>query len=279
MKKIQFNISCKVVCLIISLLLISIGVLIGFLSFAQGKKLIPKQPVILTARDNAVLYSDGTAEIIWNDDTPDGVMHRYSTKIGSINDPNRGLSLPEIEQTVGSWERIEFIFDDEKDRPCMRHIFYIDRVHKTSNLSSIQNCIVQTLDEHDFKYFLAMSPDYQTMEVGTYTDGKIVARHAVPDEGIASDFHNAGIHEVLPNWEVDKLAFISGGCEGYEQRGLRVYVWDLKNNLIEDRTPMGLTCQNFRGLEYDHGSDMFSVALPWMTDDGPRSLPLRSSPN
>jgi hypothetical protein len=247
----------------------------GVLWMFYGKGQAPKQRVILAARDNAVLYSDGTAEIIWNDDTPDGVWHRYTTPISSIQDPTRGLSLPEIQQTVGSWERIEFLFDDQENRPCMRHIFYVDRVHKTSNLSTIDYCIVQTLDEHDFKYFLAMPfADYSSMEVGRYEDGKIIAKHAVPEGGIDDYFHNAGTHNILPNWEVNKIAFIGNGCEGPDAGTLKVYLWDVEKNTIEDKTPVGLTCTSFNGLTYDHGSDTFSVELPW-SEKGPLFIPLR----
>lgn len=255
--------------------LVCIVAAMGVLYVFLGKGLFSKPKTILAARDNAVLYSDGTAEIIWNDDTPDGVMHRYTTMIPVVQNPGKQPILPMIQQTVGSWERIEFLSDDTEHQPCMRHIFYIDRVNKTSNYSSIDDCIVQTLDEHDFKYFLAMPfTDYKSIAVGTYADGKIIAKHEVPEGGITSDFHNAGMHNILPNWEVTKIAFIGNGCEGRDVATLKVYLWDVVKNTIEDRTPAGLKCENFRGLEYDHGSDTFSVELPYGKDGRQRSVVL-----
>lgn len=139
---------------------------------------------IVDAEKNVVAYADGTAEFISADDTPDQVTHVYRAKMPAIPVGNpKFYIVPTFIFQGSAWQRAVYTYNDPDSENCSRNILYKDRVNKFVKQLRVDYCIQMnaTLDEHDITHFFATSADGNSIAVGTYENGNIVASHNVPE--------------------------------------------------------------------------------------------------
>lgn len=251
----------KIYTTIIVLLCVSIVVLIIF-----GKKYFDSHQVV-EAKNNIVVYADGTAEIVVRDKVPDEKFHTYRAKIKLPKDEFGTYYPPHLTLRDGAWQRQAHTYNDDSINGwCEKNIFFMDRINKITKQSHIDFCISKTLDEHGVTTFLATSEDLTSLVIGNYEDGKIIASTTIPN---GLKYFNSGygdgmeITAGVSDWEITKLAFPAGEC-AMGDGDMRVFLWDIKKGTVEDKTPAGAGCNLFR-IIYDHGKDNFYVIV---TEEG-----------
>lgn len=204
---------------------------------------------IVSIKENAVAFADGTAEIVVIDNVPDQITHIYRSKTKAIwNEFYNQFIPPTLTMRGGVWQRMVYTFDPTGSG-CDSEIFYMDRVNKkVKTFSTGIFCIRQTLDRDTTK-FIAVAPNNE-MVIGSYEDGQFKYGDHLP-----APIWNG----VTSNWENTKLAFPIGQCEIDSTSTQKIYTWDVDHGLKE-RTPKDFDCAaEFVSISYDHVTDQFTL--------------------
>ncbi len=218
---------------------------------------------VVYATTNAVAYANGNAEFVLEDATPDNVSRIYRATVPAI-----GVApwwyAPELHARGGSWERLVYTFMDTEGNSCDNSILYIDRTEKTADIVKVNQentCIQGVLDDHDVTHFIATKygAPTQTISVGTFKNGAIVASHAGPEQ--------MALTKWAFNWELNKAALYFDqklACSLDEdcKTAPVVYLWDLTTGAwtaAKIPTYASQIADDGTALSYDRTSNTFTL--------------------
>lgn len=191
--------------------IIVIGILVVSICSLLYILLNIQHPNIVDIRDNAVAYSDGTAEIAVNDNFHNDYVV-YSAKVNAISDGQ--YSAPDLTYRGGTWDRIVYTYS--QNDYCENNIFYMDRDNKIAKILNTDYCIGKTLDEHDIKYFFGTKNNEGEVIIGLYDSGKVSSKIIIP-YALGRPISR---RSMASNWELTKLIIPVGSCDkggqGYE---------------------------------------------------------------
>jgi hypothetical protein len=129
----------------------------------------------------------------------------------------------------------------------------MDRDKKVARIFNTDYCIGKTLDEHDLKYFFGTDNSTGEVVIGFYDSGKVFSKIIIPyglDKPINGSF-------VASNWELTKIIIPIGNCDK-GSRDLKIFLWDVENGTLEDKTPSNFDC-SIKGIRYEHDDDTFYI--------------------
>jgi hypothetical protein len=203
---------------------------------------------IVDIKDNAVAYSDGTAEIVINDNF-NGDYVVYSAKVNAVSDGQ--YFAPDLTYRGGTGDRIVYTYSQSDY--CENNIFYMDRNKKVAKILNTNYCIEKTLDEHDIKYFFGTKSNESEVMIGFYNSGKVFSKIIIP-YALGRPIDGAS---VASNWELTKLIVPVGNCDK-GSKDMKIFLWDVENKTIEDKTPLNFDC-SIKGISYEHSEDIFYI--------------------
>lgn len=227
---------------------IVIGITLFSVCFLLHILLNASRPSIVDIRNNAIAYSDGTAEIVVNDSFH-GDYVVYNAKVNAISDGQ--YFAPSLAYRGGTWDRVVYTYS-QKDY-CENNIFYMDRDKKVARILNTDYCIGKTLDEHDIKYFFGTKNNEGEVMIGFYDSGKVFSKIIIP-YGLGKPINS---ELVASNWELTKLIIPIGSCDK-GGKDMKIFLWDVENKIIEDKTPLNFDC-NIKGIRYEHSDDVFYI--------------------
>ena len=242
--------------------------LVGLMAFLLGGALVffTQVKTVVDVKDNAVLYSDGSAEVVFRDDITDGWRRAIKT-----TDLDYGVTyrspilphviteegsrpyyiLPDINYIGASEKNVVFTYASEQGF-CPNNIFYINRETKESRNITTDYCIGKALDGKDFTHWFGKKDNAEgyteDIVVGRYADGSIVAHATIPRNNfVAHDSATA-------NWELDMIVFSAWktiNTDNIEDEcPTSIYSLNITNNELRDITPEEF-CDSQVRLRYD----------------------------
>jgi hypothetical protein len=206
---------------------------------------------IVNIKENAVAYSDGSAEIVINDNF-NGDYVVYSAKVDAIDD-NGQYSAPDLVYRGGTWDRVVYTYS--QSNYCENKIFFMDRDEKIAKILNTDYCIGKTLDEHDIKCFLATKYNKAEAVIGFYDSGETFSKINIPyavDRPINTNL-------VASNWELTKLIIPVGSCDK-GAKDMKIFLWDVENKIIEDKTPLNFDC-DINKIIYNRSDNKFYIEM------------------
>ena len=225
-----------------------IGIILFLVVFLWSIFMNIFRPYIVDIKDNAVAYSDGTAEIAINDNFH-GNYVVYSARVDAIYDGH--YFAPNLIYRGGTWDRVVYTY--AQDNYCEDKIFYMDRDQKSARVMNSDYCIEKTLDEHDIKCFFGTKNNLGEVVIGTYDNGAVISKIIIP-YAIGRPINGSF---VVSNWELTKLIVPVGNCDK-GARDMKIFLWDVEAQIIEDKTPLNFNC-NIEGIHYEHDRDIFYI--------------------
>jgi len=250
--------------------------LVAVMAFLLGGALVflTQVKTVVDIKDGAVLYSDGSAEIIvrdWRNNFTDNFgWNTYRAPIKSISTPFihgqaggqwtiEGIYLPIQSYEGDSKERTVILFDsktpDNAEVPeCLDSIFYADRVGKTAHTVETDFCIRTTLNDLDFTHWFGFNNTYDggpydensefkiTFATGLYETGEILASTTLLnyyDIGRQIGSYEGG---AVANWELNTVVFAAysmrAGQRGVGQCLTDIYTFNLSDGSVQKiKTP------------------------------------------
>ena len=221
---------------------------------------------VVDVKDNALLYSDGSAEVVFRDDITDGWRHAikitdegYGTTYRApilphvITEEGSGpyYILPDIIYIGASERNVVFTYASEQGY-CPNNIFYINRETKESRSITTDYCIGKALDGKDFTHWFGKKDNAEgyteDIVVGRYADGSIVAQAKIPRNYFVD--HGSAV----ANWELDMIVFSAwkrtntDDTEG--ECSTLIYSLNITNNEFRDITPEEF-CSSQMRLRYN----------------------------
>lgn len=239
--------------------------LVAVMAFLLGGALVffLQVKTIIDVKDNAVLYSDGSADVVFRDDITDGWRRAikitdegygttYRAPISSYVITEEGSNpyyiLPDINYIGASERNVVFTYAGEQGY-CPNNIFYINREAKQSSNITTDYCIGKALDEKDFTHWFGKKDNAEgyteDIVVGRYADGSIVAQATIPRNYFVA--HDSAV----ANWELDMIVFSARKTTNIEgECPTSIYSLNITNNELRDITPEEL-CNSQVRLRYN----------------------------
>lgn len=220
---------------------------------------------IVDVSEYAVLYDDGTAEILFRDDITDGWRRALKTTDADYGITYRAPIEPHVIQENGSKsyyvlpyityigaseKNVVFTYASEQGY-CSKNIFYINRETQESRHVATDYCIGKPLDGKDFTHWFGVGNNMEEKSeivVGRYADGSISAYATIPgDNFVAQD-------AAVANWELDMIVFSSLNTTAIDDASGKcqtsIYSLNIITNELRNVTPEGL-CNSQLRLRYD----------------------------